>query len=366
MNPIKIHLSNKINKEILPTAPYLNPLKDKVGGKIVYHSGERESLIPIGKEEGRANLFLQTLDECFISHIPLNITPDLLWLLVVQGVAQHIKFNAEESESKLLIDNYSKIIKVREDQLLHDHSKWKAIPAKIINELKKALVDTSMLNYLTPKFSTTRERDTIAYEIGVMDIFSPYFEYWVTSLCGIPEIYLDGTLEDWERFEKNLGLLNQYELEWWLQHLISIVKKIKETIKGNIDQQFWKSIYKINEMSGGPYITGWIVKFFPYLKEKKRDLGAHSIFGNSEITKTKKIEHNYFRTEGRNPFLHQEEIPNILKLDNFHNGLSKVKFKWQKMNEVIDLELISGFIGLKQNKLDYSLKSEIGWCIKEI
>jgi len=36
------------------------------------------------------------------------------------------------------------------------------------------------------------------------------------------------------------------------------------------------------------------------------------------------------------------------------------------MNEVVDMELISGFIGLKQNKLNYSLKSEIGWCIREV
>ena len=38
---------------------------------------------------------LQGFYSAYENHLPIRLTPDIIWLLIVQGFAQHINFNSE-------------------------------------------------------------------------------------------------------------------------------------------------------------------------------------------------------------------------------------------------------------------------------
>ena len=60
---------------------------------------------------------------------------------------------------------------------------------------------------LTPEFSTTGPVERAAAQVVLMDTFKEYFESMVMSSCGIPEITLEGTTEDWKKLQdKTLSL----------------------------------------------------------------------------------------------------------------------------------------------------------------
>ena len=44
---------------------------------------------------------LQGFYSGYENHLPIRLTPDIIWLLIVQGFAQHVNFNAEYLRNKL-------------------------------------------------------------------------------------------------------------------------------------------------------------------------------------------------------------------------------------------------------------------------
>ena len=68
-----------------------------------------------------------------------------------------------------------------------------------------------------------------------------YFNYNVSCVgFGIPRIYLEGTLEDWDKLLIKVKSLEKYNLKWWTDKLQEIILKFFETKKGNVDFIFWK------------------------------------------------------------------------------------------------------------------------------
>mmetsp|Transcript_1035 Transcript_1035/g.925 ORF Transcript_1035/g.925 Transcript_1035/m.925 type:complete len:138 (+) Transcript_1035:572-985(+) len=105
-----------------------------------------------------------------------------------------------------------------------------------------------------------------------MDAMKNYFEYTVYTSCGIPEITLKGTQDDWKKLRekvyklKEMNKNNALKLDFWMETLTSVVDKIVDTaLTKEVDVEFWKSIYKWGSGSGGARINGWILAFFPYL-----------------------------------------------------------------------------------------------------
>ena len=363
----KLTLNSEVNRSTLPSIEFAEAIKGKVGAKALYLSGRVDRAIPLSKRTAEPNLLIQALDESFTYHRPITLSPDLFWLLILQGFAQHINLYPSEYREQLVINKEKKIIEIRKDILLNDSSYWREVPGEVVEKFKTSLVDPSILDTLIPKFSTTTQNEEIVFSIGIMDTFSSYFEYWVTSLCGIPEIYLMGEAADWVDIKRRMQHLTQFGLSWWIESLNPIFDKIIASYSSPLDTQFWKSIYKMNDESGGPYITGWIVKFFPYLKKIETGNGK-SFFPEEFIVKKEKPDLlDFIFVTGRNPFLGLEENsqPLSLKMNDFHSGLSKVGFNWWKKDEAVEMELIGGIIGLSQDTKTHSLIPEMGWCVKE-
>ena len=171
-----------------------------------------------------------------------------------------------------------------------------------------------------------------------MESVKPYFEFIVIRIvCGIPEITLEGTPEDWEKVLSKAKSLKGYKLEWWISELEPLLKEFVKASKGEINKGFWRNMFKYHsqEKYGAPnMIDGWIVKFFPYDKKGQRN--------------------NLKQLEGT---------------DSLPDEIVKVDLKYQEVynNTVTEtpLELWAGFVGLEQNKRNFALRPQISWMIRK-
>ena len=102
------------------------------------------------------------------------------------------------------------------------------------------------------------------------------------TLCGIPAITLEGTTEDWEALAERAEAFAEFGLEAWIDLLRPILRQFVRASKGDVDPAFWRSLYKYEDQSGGPVITGWILGFFPYLKDRRTGLASVPVQGMFE------------------------------------------------------------------------------------
>jgi len=315
--------------------PSFNTDRPKPAYDIVAKSNITDSLVDFNYHP-----LFEGLYRAYADHRPFTLSPDMIWLLICQGFSQHVNNNSE-SLRNLFVDFKGKIgLVVRDDRIdLNDpNSPWPEVfPSfnkKISDNVGKQLTDI-----LTADFSTTTLTSKIASQITLMDAFKSYFEFvLIYSSCGIPKVTLEGTQQDWQKVLMKTEALRKYKLDWWVDKLEPVLKKIVAASSGKVDTAFWRGMFKLH--SGAPCQTpsianGWIVKFFPYDKRGNRN-------NLDSIAMT-------------------DELPNeIVKVD-----LKYIMIDSQGNNKTIPLELWAGFVGLNQNNKTFELKPEIGWMVRK-
>ncbi|CAG8841876.1 15862_t:CDS:2, partial [Racocetra persica] len=207
----------------------------------------------------------------------LRLSPDDIWLTISQGVRQHINYNSEKFRHKFVRHEGQKEIFILVDDIIS--------PSTLeVIKTEENVEKIELKELLECNFSTTTSSSLTASRIVLLDAVKKYFKYSIGLMCGIPKITLEGTLEDWMKLqEKIIHLRNlNLELNFWLDRLEPVICKLIETYRGEIDEEFWSKIVKINQSFGsggeGPYITGWLTSFFPY------DRTGQTIYNNLDIS----------------------------------------------------------------------------------
>jgi len=171
-----------------------------------------------------------------------------------------------------------------------------------------------------------------------------YFEYSITTSCGIPNITLEGTPEDWRLIEEKTLKLAAYDLAWWTDDLLPILAQFTAAAQGKVDQDFWQSIYKWNGVgSGSPYITGWALTFFPYTKLPDS---------------YQKLEPQKVRDQDGNDIMVRKATTGVLT-----SGLSQADLLWNYHQNMMAMEFVAGFVGFRQDPETLSLRPEISWAV---
>lgn len=302
---------------------------------IVAKSSTSDSLVNYGYHSFFSGMF-----EAYANHRPFVLSPDMIWLLISQGFAQHITNNAEELRHYFVDFEGRHTLVVRNDNIrLNDpDSPWESVFPEFTKQISE-YTGNELIETLTSDFSTTTPTTRVASEITIMEAMSPYFEFIVMYVvCGIPEITLEGTPADWQKVLDKTNSLRKYELDWWIDEIEPLLKEFVDASNGNVNKRFWRNMFKYHSKKkyGAPKIVdGWIVKFFPY-------------------------DHEGNRTK----------LNEVISRDKLPNEMVKVDIEYHKVKrngsvEIVPLELWAGFVGLKQNKEDYALRPEIGWMIRE-
>ena len=279
--------------------------------------------------------FLQAVHNAYALHRSLSISPDMIWLLIAQGFSTHVNQNPEKLRHYFVDFGGKKVLKVRRDRFIKGSNlnDWEGVFPEFTEQIGE-YTGQELLSKTLLDFSTTGNAEKAAFEITLMEAMSNYFIYATYTLCGIPEIKLEGNIQDWELILSKSKELKEYDLEWWIDELIPVLEKFVEASKGQTEPEFWGQIYKTSGGSGGPFINGWILKFFPYFL----------------------VRQNYIRST---------EFEKRVTTRNFPSGISKAEFYWMYGDKVFQMEFYAGFIGVKQNKISLELRPEIGWAIRD-
>lgn len=286
--------------------------------------------------------FLQGMYEAYSQHRPFVLSPDMINLLICQGFSKHVNVNSEQLRYKFTDSKEKIALCVRTDMdLVCDSVNWGLLFAQFSDQIA-AHAGQELVNAMTNDFTTTGLAERIASEITLMDATKPYFDFYVVyAVCGIPEVTLLGTTEDWQKVYDNLSIFEDYDLRWWTSEMRPVLKKIIETTRGKMDVAFWRNMFKVHtskEYGDRGTADGWILKFFPYDSDGNR-------------LSMRKMKVNDIR-----------ELP---------HEMVKVEVKYQirdSLDMLLDetpLEVWAGFVGLEQNKEDYTLKPVISWMVRK-
>ena len=284
--------------------------------------------------------FLNSAHNAFDEHLPFVISPDMLWLAIAQGFSQHINMNAEKYRSRFVSHEGKVAIHViRNDFVrLSPTNPWEEVFSAFTSQIA-SYIGEEKYKLVVEKFSTTTPTTTAAFEVTLMDAMQSYFEIHFHTCCGIPEVFVEGTKEDYQKILKKLDEISTFDLEWWTDKLKDILNQIIKSFDGSIDLDFWKSLYKIGGGSGGPFVDGWLISFIPYVKN---------------------YENKFFK----NPILDGAQRSR-LTTDSFTSGLSQTPFVWHYINNDFNYEFIAGFTGATQDSSNGAIRPTIGWAIRE-
>jgi hypothetical protein len=300
----------------------------------------------------RINGFISTVCLAFDNHLDLVLTPDDIWLAIVQGFALHVNANAEELRGLFVGHDGKKEIRVRRDDFIKGSSRndWTGV-FKEFSDGVAACIGSDKQALLVADFSTTGIIERAASEIALLDVTQAYFDYTLVTRCGIPHITLTGTKEDWQQLKEKARALAFANCSEWVASLVLVLQHFVDAFEDQVDLPFWNGFFKLNNGSGGPYVNGWINVFFPHLLSNP-DLGA---VRNSKHTRP-------------NPYA---VYPTVVKshggggnIGQYPKGFSRVPFIWEHLVSIIPMEFLSGFLGARPIGTQ-AVQPVIGWGISQ-
>ena len=248
--------------DVVPAAALLvtRPLGDLYDGAIAIGG---DPALPVVPHDG-VHPLLSAVGRAFNDHRLLVLTPDAVWLTIAQGVAQHVRLNAEALRHRLVRHTGRKKLVLDLATLPENADQWDAAVESIGKLLAAEIDDADLFDC---DFSTSTPVDRTAGRVVLLDVYSPYFSVWLMGVCGIPSVTLTGTVDDWRRIRDRVGVIGErFGLETWCRSLAPIADEFVRAAAGEPDVAFWKRIYNPADAYGGEVITGWATRFYPYLE----------------------------------------------------------------------------------------------------
>ena len=284
------------------------------------------------------NGLIETVHLAFSQHRPLILSPDCIWLVIAQGFGHHINENAEQLRGRMVSHEGRKTLEARARTYEEAIDQFSA-------QIREC-TDPVLHETLLCDFSTTTPVIRTASEVALMDIYQAYFEYVIMCICGIPEITLQGTCEDWQRIRARVEVLATYDLEWWASRLRPILDQFVRAADGKPDREFWKAIYKPMEVYASDRVTGWIADLFPYLGDPPN---RH----RNPVLDTSRHDWCVPMREGIVPA-------------SFPSGFSQAPVRMIFPDETeCQRDLMAGFFAVGQSASDNALFPVIGWSVVE-
>lgn len=325
--------------EVLAATDCLEAMQAKLARKIVASPVQGREIVADATE--CSNPLVAAIHLAFSRHLPLTLSPDAIWLTLAQGFSHHVNQFPEDFRGRLVTHQGSR-------ELVEKIEKWntKELTAAVSGfsrQIREA-TDPAIHDALICDFTTTTAEERTASEVAIMDTYSHYFRYTLAMcICGIPQINLTGSVDDWRRMRERIEIFETFGLGWWVQRLRPVLDQFVRAAGGKPDRAFWQGIYKF-QPARGPYhasmVTGWVIDLFPYLGDAPHRKRNHALDGTGK-----------------------REVAS----GQFPPGLSKVSVAFKLVNgdhrELASrsLDLVAGLFGLQQ--LDTGLAPLISWCL---
>ena len=327
----------------------------KEGSKKIMASDftEDKSIKKMTDEEGYdfGHPFVAMVGTSFANHYSMEISPEDIWFMILDGVRLHVKYNRDQLKDKFVRANADTAIKITDNTLTMNSpgEQWMKNISSIYDSLYKKLPNATRESF-NVDFSTSTNVDRFVNKAMVMAVSSEYYSYSVSTLCGIPKMVIKGEKKDWENLKAHFNMITkELDMPWWAEQVNPILDEFVNVYNKKIDMKFWRGIYKYvpREGSGAvPGINGWVTRFFPYINKKKYRKNKSLYAWSNDISLN-----------------HRTEWNDTLDYDHFTLGLNSVPVKWEYYGEKIKLSLYTGFWGVHQDPKTKILRTVRGYAL---
>jgi len=290
------------------------------------------------------NALVGAVGIAYNNHQPLSLSPAAIWMTIAQGLSFWINENAEKVRKQFVAHEGKAEILLDVPPSPHWPTVLAAFSEQIAGHIGKKR------DLFISDFSTATLDEKVASEVVLMHSMSKYFSYGMRTLCGFPRITLEGSVEDWEKIHDRVRAFSELgavagdaHMKTWVSALLPTLEAFTRSAKGNPEKEFWKGLYRADGGSGGPYISGHILNFFPY------------IVGNGKLH--------------QNPYLGPAKkggFHNGCTSDQFDRGLSRVDVKWDYLGKQRKVEFHGGFVGVSLSAEDSTVRPECGWGVLDV
>ena len=289
---------------------------------------------------------IQGLIYAYKNHYPITVTPDMIWILILQGFSRFMEKYENLVRERFVNFTGKKDLKVeRLDYSPQSATKevWDGIMKEFVEKIGKN-VGQETIDNLECNFSTTSPAALVTSQVSIMSAMKQYFTYRVLMAgCGISSITLEGSLQDWEKIKSKLEFLSTKALKWWTKHLIPIIDNIIATkkyynSKGKLSKElieFWKGMIRLKgkgDMYDPHMVNGWIVKFIPNLSNEKPEVYEE---------------------------IYETNVPD--QIISCPMELTWLSLTGKKID--YSCSLFSGFYGMVQDKETFNVRPVIGYAI---
>jgi hypothetical protein len=247
-------------------APNWDYLVQKLSSKLKGDNKVKFNLVspmPASEESNPSLGLIQVLSMAYSAHRKVAIKPQDIWFIVMCEIAKIIKHHPEECRELFTASAEKTTIMVQTDDVTQ-------IDLEAVAMQLKEMMPVGIHNFI-PTLSTMVPEARIALCAALCDGVQVFYNY-MTYCCGIPEIRVDGTAEDWETLSKAAHEIDQmfYKVGLTAAHnYMAQVSVILHHIANSFNDSnglvaFWKDIFtQENIGSGGELlINGWITKLF--------------------------------------------------------------------------------------------------------
>ncbi|CAL8089660.1 unnamed protein product [Orchesella dallaii] len=310
----------------------------------------------------RSNGFVNTVVDCYNNHHNLIVRPDDIWAAIMIQFSSYVNKHAEEFRGKF-VDFEGK----RELQVTFPGSLRNApydLGVKLLTkEIDRNLIDPEVKKWILPSFSTTTDNDLVSIGVVFMATMKKYFDYKMCLMCGIPNVTLEGTVEDWENIHNRLGKLKEYNLAKWYDMLEPVMKQFVDAKRGKVDLDFWQRICHYQSGGSGPsHLSGWITVFCVFDKDgnwqenrPEQDWGDH-FFGQPDEETRKRIEEaKLWRASlTKWPRIESDDVP---------TGIVEVDVKIDDNGAEYNSVMFAGHVATEVKDDGCTLQPTLGWAM---
>ena len=145
-----------------------------------------DSISPFVKGHSESPTFADMVALAYARHYPMEISPDDVWLMLLDGFRLHVKSNRDALKDRFVGPGADTSIKVSANWLTLEssHGEWSGVITALFDELQQK-IPAETAEPLRTKFSTTSPTDYNISRAMVLSVASEYYSYSVYTLCGV-------------------------------------------------------------------------------------------------------------------------------------------------------------------------------------
>lgn len=212
------------------------------------------------------NGLIGTVVYAYNKHHNIILRPEDFWCAVMTQFSLYMEKYAEQLRNTFVDFAGEKELEVTIIGNLHN-APYDQFTQLMSDQIAANIKDPSIRDWVIPAFTTSTNTDRTVFSVILMASMQKYFSYTCHLECGIPNVTLLGTTEDYENLAKRVDRLLEFDcgtglMVKWHKYLAPIFAELIRCTKLSPNKDFWAKICSdIGGGSGPTYLSGWITAF---------------------------------------------------------------------------------------------------------